>query len=124
MTLKTYLWGMRSAVLVSLTALVLIIRQIDPESSGVIGQTLFLATTFFFLASIFILFFTWLRRKVAGDEEMLVAYLGMSFRQGMLVAILGVILLLAQRFRFLTWWDGALAVAGILLVELYFLTRR
>jgi len=33
-------------------------------------------------------------------------------------------LLFLQQNRLLTWWDGALAVAGIFLVELYFLTRR
>lgn len=124
MTLRSYLWGMRLAFVASLAVLILVIKQIDPDVSGIIGQVLFFAAAFFFLASLFILFFTWLRKKISSDEESVVVHLGISFRQGVLLALLVTILLLAQRFRVLIWWDGALAVAGILLAELYFLTRK
>jgi hypothetical protein len=115
---------MRVATAASFAAWILVLKQIDPEKSGIAGQLLFYASTFLFCAGLGILFFTWLRRKVGGNDETAFAHLGVSFRQGILVALLVVILLIFQQYRILAWWDGALAVAGIFLVELYFLTRR
>lgn len=124
MTLKSYLWGIRLSVVVTLAALILVLRQIDPEKSGIIGQLFFYTSAFLFFAALLILFFTWLRRKVSGDDEDAFAYLGMSFRQGVLMALLIVGLLLLQQYRVLVWWDGLLSAAGIFLIELYFLTRK
>jgi ABC-type Fe3+-siderophore transport system permease subunit len=124
MTLKPYLWGIRISTAISFAAWVLVIRQVDPEKTGIIGQVLFFGSTFLLLAGVFILFFSWLRRHVGGNEETALIYIGVSFRQGVLMSVLAIILLFLQQNRVLTWWDGALTVAGIFLVELYFLTRR
>jgi heme/copper-type cytochrome/quinol oxidase subunit 4 len=124
MTLKSYLWGIRLSVIVTLAALVLVLRQIDPEKSGIIGQLFFYVSAFLFFAALLILFFTWLRRKIGGDDESASAYLGMSFRQGILMSLLIVGLLILQQYRVLVWWDGLLSAAGIFLIELYFLTRK
>ena len=124
MTLKSYLWGIRLSVIITLAALILVLRQIDPEKSGIVGQLFFYASAFLFFAALLILFFTWLRRKVSGDDENAFAYLGMSFRQGVLMSILIVGLLILQQYRVLVWWDGLLSAAGIFLIELYFLTRK
>ena len=124
MTLRSYLWGMRTGTIASLAVLMLVVRQIDPGNAGIIGQLLFFLAAFLFLAGLLILLFTWLRRKVGGDDELALSYLGVSFRQGILMAFLAILLLIAQRYRILTWWDSMLTVAGMLLVELYFLTRR
>ena len=115
---------MRTAAILSLAVWVLVLRQIDPDSSGIAGKFLFFASTFLFLAGWLILFFTWLRKKIGGGEEVALTYLGISFRQGIFIAFLAILLLLMQSLRVLTWWDSMLTVAGILLVELYFLTRR
>jgi hypothetical protein len=40
------------------------------------------------------------------------------------LAILTTLLLIFQQYRMLTWWDSALSVAGIFLIELYFLTKK
>jgi heme/copper-type cytochrome/quinol oxidase subunit 4 len=124
MTLKSYLWGIRLSVFITLAALILVLRQIDPEKSGIIGQLFFYVSTFLFFAALLILFFTWLRRKIGGDDEDAFAYLGMSFRQGVLMSLLIVGLLILQQYRVLVWWDGLLSAVGIFLIELYFLTRK
>ena len=124
MTLKSYLWGIRISTITILAAWILVIRQIDPEKAGIIGQIIFFVSTFLLLAGLFILFFTWMRRHIVGDEQTALAYIGVSFRQGVLMSFLAIFLLLLQENRMLTWWDGALSVAGIFLVELYFLTRK
>jgi len=124
MTLKAYLWGMRISWAVSLTAWVLVFMKIDPEKSGMAGLTLFYVSTLLFLSSTFVLMLTWIWRKFQKDEDLAMAYVGVSFRQGILLAILTVVLLILQQNRMLTWWDSALSVAGIFLVELYFLTKK
>jgi len=124
MTLKSYLWGIRLSVIITLAALILVLRQIDPEKSGIIGQLFFYVSVFLFSAALLVLFFTWLRRKFSRDDEDVFAYLGMSFRQGVLMSLLIVGLLILQQYRVLVWWDGLLSAAGIFLIELYFLTRK
>ena len=124
MTLKSYLWGIRLSVIITLAALILVLRQIDPEKSGIIGQLFFYASAFLFFTALLILFFTWLRRRIGGDNEDAFAYLGMSFRQGVLMSLLIIGLLILQQYRVLVWWDGLLSAAGIFLIELYFLTRK
>ncbi|MEI7891396.1 MAG: hypothetical protein WCI36_05545 [bacterium] len=124
MTLKSYLWGIRISSAISLAALILVIVQVDPEKTGLGGQLLFFGSTLLFLSGIFVLFFTWLRGLTVDGQENIFEYIGISFRQGILIAILFCLLLVFQQYRILTWWDGALIVAGVLLAELYFLTRR
>lgn len=124
MTLKSYLWGIRLSVVITLAALILVLRQIDPEKSGVVGQLFFYVSAFLFFAALLILFFTWLRRKFCGSDENAFVYLGMSFRQGVFMSLLVVGLLILQQYRVLVWWDGLLLAAGIFLIELYFLTRK
>jgi hypothetical protein len=63
-----------------------------------------------------------IRRKTLG-EEAAQSNAGLSLRQGILLAILVIALLVLQSFRMLVWWDGLLVLAGVILIELYFLSR-
>lgn len=123
MTISLYLWGVRIITFFAFLVLVTIIFKIDPESSGWAGVVLFYVILFLTLAGTFILFLTWLRRKISHEKNDL-SYLGISFRQGILLSILIVGLLILQSFRWLVWWDGLLFLAGIFLIELYFLSRN
>lgn len=122
MTLKLYLWGIRLVTLLAIGGWIAVITKVDPDKSGALGQALFYFSLFLTLSGIFILFLTWLKRKFS-DPQNLTENLKISFRQGLLLALLAVILLLLQNRRILTWWDGLLAVAGVFLIELYFLSR-
>ena len=122
MTLKSYLWGMRFSTFLAFLAWSLVVFNADPEKGGATVKFVFYFTLFLFLSGIFILVLSLLRRKL-GKDGMALSDLGMSFRQGALLSVLTIILLILQSFRYLTWWDGLLAVAGIFLVELYFLTK-
>ncbi len=122
MTLRSYLWGIKIIAILSLSAWVFVVFKIDPEKSGLIGQILFFGSLFLAFSAIFTIFLIWIFGKI-GREEAEFLHLGMSFRQGMLLAVLAIILLVMQNFRVLTWWDGLLAAVGVFLVELYFLSR-
>jgi len=123
MTFKAYLWGMRLLVLVFAAAFVSVLICVDPENSKDVALSLFYLTLFLFLASFFNLFFLFFRRKLAGNDQAQLAAAS-SFRQGTLLSVLAISLLVLQSFQMLVWWDGLLVVAGVFLIELYFISRN
>lgn len=123
MTLKAYIWGMRFLTLLFLLAFGLVLFYIDPENWGNIGKLIFYLTLFLLLTGLFNLFLLFFRRKIISDDETL-EKINFSFRQAVLLALLATSLLMLQSFRMLVWWDGLLVVAGIFLIELYFLSKK
>lgn len=119
---KGYLWLVRIASLFSLFALGFVITQIDPEKNWH-SKAFFYATFFFSVWGVLHLFFLRLRRKNMRGE-MLGENIILSFRQSILLAVLATGLLFFQGLRMLVWWDGMLIVAGVFLIELYFLSRE
>ena len=123
MTIRAYLWGMRFSTLAALAALGLVVKYINPIRDGLLGQVLFYVSLYFTVTGIATLFLFWLRRTFSKSETAVRENVGVSFRQGALVAVAVCALLLLQSFRLLVWWDGGIVVAGILLIELWFLSR-
>ncbi len=123
MTLKVYIWGMRIITLLSLIALGTVIFYVNPESAGIFGMVLFYLIIFFVLSGIFNLFLLFIRKKLLG-KEVVATNVGLSFRQGILLAIFCLIILILQSYRILVWWDALLSLGGIFLIELYFLNRN
>ena len=119
---KSYLWILRIITFLSLAFLVFIILRIDPEA-GSFSKIYFYSALFLFLAGVFNLFLLRLRKKNM-HGELVYENTVLSFRQGILLAILAIILLVLQGLRMLIWWDGLLVVAGIFLIEFYFLSRE
>ncbi len=122
MTLKVYVWGMRIITLLSLIALGTVIFYVNPESAGIFGVVLFYLIVFFVLSGIFNLFLLFIRKKLLG-KEMVAINVGLSFRQGILLAIFCLIILILQSYRILVWWDALLSLGGVFSIELYFLNR-
>ena len=117
---KGYLWTMRIIALASLGGLSYVVMLIDPES-GYLAKVYFFMALFLFSGSFFNLLLLWIRRKgLHGD--FLGYNLAVSLRQALLLAVLTIALLALQGLRMLVWWDGLLLVAGIFLIELYFLS--
>lgn len=123
MTLRSYIWGMRIAVLFSIIALTLAAYYIDPESSGAPGKTLFFLILFFALSGIFNLILLRLRRRVTTTENSF-EKINLSFRQGILFSAFCIGLLFLYGQGMLIWWSGLLLLAGIFLIELFFITRK
>jgi hypothetical protein len=86
---------------------------------------IFEASLFFGLWASFSLLLFWLRTLKIKDprRKEMNSLVGVSIRQGFLLALIFLVLLIMQSFGILVWWDGLLAVGAILLVELYFLAR-
>ena len=122
MTFRAYIWGIRIMTLFSFFALGAVIIYVDPQNSAWVGVVLFYLTAFFSISGIFNLLLLFIRQKLLG-EEMAVESVGLSFRQGILLTSITIGILILQSFRVLVWWDALLVVAGVFLVELYFLSR-
>jgi len=123
MTLRSYIWGMRFLILLFAGILGAVVFFIDPDSSGFLGMFLFYSTIFFVFSGIFNLFLLFLRKKFL-DEKSLANSVGLNFRQGILLAILFLGILIFQGLRILVWWDVLFLIAGVFLLELFFLSRE
>ena len=123
MTLRSYIWGMRIAVLFSIGALAVVVNYVDPEAAGIPGKALFFLILFFALSGIFNLLLLWLRRGMTNAENAF-DNLNLSFRQGILFAVFFTGLLSLQGQRILVWWSALILLAGVFLIELFFITKK
>lgn len=123
MTLRTYLIALAAATLVCWASFAMILFYLSPLDSSWIGPTFFFVTLFFSLiGTITLLGFSF--RIFFARNEMVFSALNTSFRQGMLIALAIVGSLVLQAFRMLTWWDAALFIIALALLELFFITRE
>jgi hypothetical protein len=90
-----------------------------------INVFIFEFSLFFALFSGFSLLLFWIRTLRLKDlrRKELDVISGVSSRQGFLLALAVLILLIMQSFQVLVWWDGLLAIGAIIMAELYFLAR-
>ncbi|NTU67074.1 MAG: hypothetical protein HGB08_04100 [Candidatus Moranbacteria bacterium] len=118
---RGYLWTLRILNLLSIAALGYVIVYVDP-GDGTWTKAVFYSALFVCLALFFNLVLLRLRsRKMEGS--LVAGNMALSFRQGILLSVLVIALLVLQSFRMLVWWDGLLAAGGIFIVEFYFLSR-
>ena len=102
---------------------VMILIYVDPESTGVVGLAAFYVSLFFALIGTLTLLGFYLRVWFS-HNEILFAHVGPSFRQAIFLSLVLVGSLILQSFRLLTWWDGALFIAAVALLEFYFISRQ
>jgi hypothetical protein len=122
MTLKKYLIGMMISTVFCWFSWGMILFYIDPKTTGIVGLAAFYISLFFALIGLLTLIGFYLRIWFS-KNEILFAHVGPSFRQAVFLSIVVVGSLVLQSFRLLTWWDGALLVASIVLLEFYFMSR-
>ena len=132
MSYRFFLWGMRTLAIVSflllLTTLIYLSPYNDPYSfrqSVSINILIFEISLFFALFAGFSLLLFWIRTLKLTDlrSREINSFTGVSSRQGFLLALAVLILLIMQSFEILVWWDGLLAIGAIIMAELYFLAR-
>lgn len=127
-----FLWGMRILAVVSFILMLISLIFLSPYSdpynfrqSISINVFIFEFSLFFALFSGFSLLLFWIRTLRLKDlrRKELDVISGVSSRQGFLLALAVLILLIMQSFQVLVWWDGLLAIGAIIMAELYFLAR-
>jgi len=135
MSRKVICWILRIISLSSLVGLVFVLIKMSPYENQnsaikVVPNIISFFIIFFtFCFSVFSLFFFWIKKSTINRRERKVrnktmqVVLGVSIRQGFLLALGTTILLGLQTFRVFTWWDGLLALGAVFMVELYFLSK-
>lgn len=123
MSLKAYIWSLILSTFLALGAWLFILFNIDPYEAGLAGQILFYFSLWIFLLGLWVNILVWLRVKFLGGEGA-IETMGLSFRQGFLLALLIVSIIALNATGYFTWWIGLLVTAGIFLVEFYFLSRE
>lgn len=101
-------------------AFLLIFFTVPPDTAGILGEA------FFFSALLLALIGTLTMLGILGRWRMSsllpALHIGPAFRQGALLSVAAVSLLLLQRFRILRWWNILLLV--VVLVGIDFLLAR
>lgn len=123
MSLTTHIWSLIFGSFLALGAWVFVLFNIDPYEAGVMGQIFFYFSLGLFLMGIFVNILVWLRLKFLGADQA-IETMSLSFRQGFLLALLLIVLLVLRANEYLIWWVGLLVVAGVFLIELIFLSKE
>lgn len=123
MTVKTYLWSMGGSVLLCLVAWLIVLGNVDPTDAGLFGFAVFFLTLFFTLASLFTLGGFYLRRRIFEDKVEF-RQAEVAFRQGTLLAITFIGLLILQGLRQLNLYSAFFFVLAIVGAEFFWLVRR
>jgi len=122
MTLKKYLLGMMISTIFCWISWGMILYYVDPQTTGFVGVAAFYVSLFFALIGLLTLVGFYMRVWFS-KNEILFAHIGPAFRQAILLSLILTGSLFLQSFRLLTWWDAALFIASVALLEFYFLSR-
>ncbi len=119
MTHKSYLSGIALVAILGWAALIIVLYRLDPYTSTTLALPFFFFALFLALTGTLALlgFYSRVWFRV---NEIYYEHISASLRQGALAALAVSGALVFQILRVLTWWDGLLIVAAVVLVEVYF----
>lgn len=103
------------------TAFLLILFTVPPEVAGTVGEAFFLGALGLGLAGTLTVLGSLGRTRSSTLWPAL--HIGPAFRQGTLLALAAVGVLLLQRFRVLRWWSMLLLMVFLVSVDLFFARR-
>lgn len=123
MTLRNCLIGLVVSAVLCSVAWVLILLNIDPAMTAWQGFLLFYLSLFFAFVSLFTLIGFFIRNKFFPNKPIFTR-MGISFRHGILFSIIIIGTLLFQGARMLNWQNALLLVAGVVILEFYFINQE
>lgn len=92
---------------------------LNPEKGAYALVPFFVSLTFMLLC--FFSLASYLFRKKATNNEIYFTNVKISLREGFIFAVYIDVILALGALRLLTWWDGLLLGASLILLEMYFL---
>ena len=123
MVLRIYLFTLYLIFFISAGLVVSILFNINPNESPFWMLIIFYFTFFIFWSAFFALVGFYLK-VWATNREVIFAHLVPTLRQSMLVGLTFSGLLFLQQLRVLSWWVGSLFVLGVIMIELFFRTKK
>jgi len=119
---STYIVGITIVSFFGWASWFTVIYKLSPFSQSTLALSLFYSSLLIALAGTFTLILYGLR-VWTNKSEIYNVHLNTSLRQGVLLSAMISVGLGFQRLRVLTWWDGLLLLAIVLLIEFYFISR-
>jgi hypothetical protein len=118
-SLKVYLWGIGLLTILFVIYFIFIVFKISPQNANFIIYAAFFGSLFLGLVGIFSLAGFYFRAKIT-KGQVIFNYLKIAIRQGLLLSLVVIGLLLLKVAGVFNWWDALLLSGAILLLELYF----
>lgn len=118
MAWRKYINGMALGVLVLSLVLVLLLNFTSPEMGAITYGSFFIALFLILICITTILGFYGRRRLT--NNEVLYKNLRNAFRQGTLISLYLVVLLILRAADLLNWWDAALLLVSVISFDMFF----
>lgn len=120
---SSYISGLFIAAIFGWASWGVVVSKLSPFTTTSLALSLFYASLLIALAATFTLINYYLRTSLK-KNQLHINYINVALRQGFLLAIMVNVALAFQRLKVLTWWNGLLLLAVVLLVEFYFTARE
>jgi hypothetical protein len=118
----TYILAILIATVFGWASWIVVINKLSPFTTPELALALFYTSLFVALAGTLSLVIYYLRAWL-NKVEIHNVQLNTSLRQGVLLSAMINTAIAFQRLKVLTWWDGLLLLAIVLLIEFYFMAR-
>ncbi|MBU0728083.1 hypothetical protein KKA95_05345 [Patescibacteria group bacterium] len=119
---RTYLISIGIAAAFSWASLALVVNKLSPFTTPELSLSLFYVSLFVALVGTLTIVIYYIRAWL-NKGEIYNAHLNISLRQAVLLSAMICIGIGFQRLKVLTWWDGLLLLAIVLMIEFYFMSR-
>jgi hypothetical protein len=122
MTLRQYLTLMLVGTALSWGAVALIVTMINPTGSPSVVFAVFYISTLTALTGTFSVMGLLSRVTILGKKHHLSRQVAVSFRQAIMLSLLAIGVLFLQSHSMLSWWNAALMVAVLTVLESFFIS--
>ena len=123
MALRLYLFSLFSAMLISIGLFLILLSNVNPFAAPAWILVLFYLTIFISITSLLSII-TFYVKVWLSNREVIYRHLLPTLRQSTLVALAVVILLFLKRLDVLNWWIVCLFIVSLILIELFFRSKK
>ena len=123
MALRLYLFGLYSVMLLSLGLWFLLLSNVNPFNAPPWIIIVFYMTFYLFLVGILAIVGYYIK-VWASNHEIIFSHLAPTLRQSAIIAFLIIGLVFLRQINALNWWVAILFVAALVMLELFFRSRK
>ena len=123
MKIQMYLFLIFIVTLVALGTWLLILFNINPYDTDLLSIASFFASMYLWISGLLTLISFYLKIKLS-NREIIYNHLPISIRQASLISLAFITVLIISSLGIFTWWSGILIVISILILELFFRTKK
>lgn len=123
MSLRSYLFLMFIATLLSWVAWVFVLLDISPFDGNLLGLFFFYLSLFMAVVGTFSVIGFMIRRLVMKNDEVVFRHVRRTFRQGILLGLAIILILILLSENLLYWWNAIILVILFIFIEVIIFTN-